>query len=298
MAVGAGRMCAPWSHVLVSALLVVAVLCAALAPVLISSRSTPTISQAAARANRHATLGSISGITLQVALMTVFAFTALVAPRLSSGRVIASLPAVGGLCLALTQALTQVTWPRPTGVHREADLTRRRRADVVETGTHRLVIVWSVAILIALALFTTLSSGPRTISAQTGSALVQWSPYPGAHYALPVALTTLAVVLATELVLRLVVVRPAVPAVPREWDLQLRRRSARHLIAGAQLALAGTLTGLLVLAGIGHRHIGQGAIGATLFVAAGAVTLVALSGLRPGRARGEAHASAADAVTP
>ncbi|GIG24157.1 hypothetical protein [Cellulomonas denverensis] len=275
--VGNGGTCMPWSEIAIMLVLVVAVLAVALVPLLVSSRRTSAASAAAARANRHATLGAVTGATLLVAVLSGFAFTALIAPAMADGRVVAVLPAVAGLCLVLAQVLTQVTWPRPAGMLREADLTRRSRADVVPVGAHRLLVAWSTSLVIALAMFTALAAGPRTVAGGTGAERVTWGPYPGLYYSAPVAVAAVLMVAATEFALRLVVLRPAVPGVSREWDLHLRRRSARHLVGGAQLALAVMLTGMLVLAGVGHRWIGQVTLGSILLTVAAVVPVIALT---------------------
>jgi hypothetical protein len=291
---GGGVMCVAWPDAAIATAIVVAVLAAALVPLLVSSRRTPTVSEAAVRANRHATLGSVAGATLLVAVLVVFAFLSVVVPMVGSGRVIAVLPAVAGLCLVLAQALTQVTWPRPSGVVREADLTRRTRPDVVPSRTHRLLLVWTGALLVALAVFVAVSSGPRTIADR----LTAGAPYPGPYYALPLALAAVVLVVATELVLRLVLLRPAVPGVSRDWDLHLRRRSARHLVGGVQLALAVMLTGALALAGFAHRSAGPAPAGAVLLAVAAAVALVSVVALLPAPRRRSAARTEAAAATP
>ncbi|WP_282944110.1 hypothetical protein [Cellulomonas endometrii] len=275
--VGNGSMCVPWSTAATMLLLFAAVLAIALVPLLVSSRRTPTASGAAARANRHATLGSVTGATLLVAVLCGFAFTSLFAPIVDDGRVVAVLPAVAGLCLVSAQVLTQVTWPRPTGALREADLTRRSRADVVPVSAHRLLVAWGASLVVSLAVFARLAAGPRTVAGGTGVERLTWGPYPGLYYSVPVAVAAVVVVAATELALRLVVLRPAVLGVSREWDLHLRRRSARHLVGGAQLALAVMLTGMLVLAGLGHRSVGPVTLGSILLTAAAVVPLAALA---------------------
>lgn len=276
-----GAVCVPWPTAAIGLLLVALVLSAALVPLVVSSRRTPTASDAAVRANRHATLGSVSGAALLVAVLCLFAFGSLMARIVADGWILAVLPAVAGLCLVLAQALTQVTWPRPTGSRREADLTRRRRADVVPARTHTLLLVWAATLVAALGVFLTQAAGPRTIATHAGAERLTWGPYPGYYYAVPLVVAAVVLVVATELVLRLVLLRPAVPGVSREWDLHLRRRSARHLVGGAQLALAAMLTGALVLAGLGHRYAGPAVAGSALFAAAAVVAVVALVGVLP-----------------
>lgn len=295
---GGGGMCVPWPTAAIGIALVVAVLAVALVPLLVSSRRTPTASEAAVRANRHATLGSLVGATLLVAVLVVFASVSAVAPMSGNGRVVAVLPAVAGLCLVLAQALTQVTWPRPSGAVREADLTRRTRADVVPARTHRLLLAWTAALLAALVVFVAVASGPRTVADRLTAGSPDLGPYPGPYYAVPLALAAVVLVLATELALRLVVLRPAVPGVSRDWDLHLRRRSARHLVGGVQLALAATPSGVLALAGFAHRSAGPAPVGAVLLTAAAGAALVAVVALLSAPRRRRAAGSVTTAATP
>jgi hypothetical protein len=275
-----GSLCLPWTYSISVVVLLLAVMCLAIAPLALSSLRTPTPSRAAARANRHAAFGSLTAAMLFVALLAVFGIATAVAPIASDGRALATLPAVAGLCLALTQAICQVTWPRPSGVRREAEIIRRTRADVLPRLSHNLLLTWFLGLCIALSVTSLLASGPRTIGDGEAS-MPPWSPYPGSYYATPMAVSAALLLIATELVVRQIVARPAVPGVPRHWDLHLRRRSARHLVAGTQLAMATTLASVLVLAGLGHRNLGQAPTSAAAFIAAAVVILVAIASLVP-----------------
>jgi hypothetical protein len=280
-----GLTCYPLPYALVGLLLAAVVLAAALVPLLVSSRRTPTTSQAA-RANRHATLGSVAGASLLVAVLGLAAVGALAAPQgWADGRVLAALPGVAGLCLVAAQALAQVTWPRPRGTHREAHLVRRRHHDVVPVATHRLLVCWAGALAAALAVLVLRADGPRTLAVTTAGTHRDVGPYPGTYYAVPLLLVATALVATCELTLRLIVLRPAVTGVTADWDLHLRRRSARHLVGGVQLALAGTLACVLALAGIAHQVLGEHVVGGALLAAAAAVAVAALAALvpRPGR---------------
>lgn len=294
-----GAACLAWSGIGVIALLFAVVLAAVVVPLLVSSRRTPAASQAAVRANRHATLGSVTGAVVLVGVLGTFTVVPLLGRFAADGRVTATLPAIAGLCLAVTQALTQVTWPRPSGAVRQADLARRTRVDVVPAGAHRLLVVWTAALVLALVVFGVVADTPRTLAVDDGTGRATFGPYPGLYYAVPVAVAALALVVVTELVLRLVVLRPAVPGVSRDWDLHLRRRSSRHLVGGAQLALAASLCSVLALAGAVHRAAGQDGLGTSLLGAAVAVALVALIALLPrSRARTPAPGPAVAAVSP
>lgn len=270
----------PWPAglgLLVTTLLVFAV---ALAPLVLDSRRTPARSEQAVRANRHATLASVVGVTLMVLVLLVLANVPLrnvTGETQRDGRLIAVLPALGGLCLVLAQAVGQVTWPRPTGTLREAELVRRRVADVAPRPQRLLLVAWPVLTLATLVVTVLAASGPRTLSGLRDGLPADVGPYPGWYYAVPVTVAVLALVAATEATLRLITLRPAVAAVAPAWDLHLRRRSARHLLAGVQLALGAQLVVVLTLAGWAHLALGNRLTGGTLVVAAVLVTLVSLA---------------------
>lgn len=280
---GTGLTCSPWKDVLIPIAAIVVVCAVALAPLVVDSRRTPSASQAASRANRHATLASLVGVVLLVAVLAVLAGMVSLAPfEWGHGRVLAVLPAIAGGCLVVAQAVGQVTWPRPKGSRREAELTRRRVSDIAPARQRRLLVGWSVATLCWSVIFSVLADGPRSITrGDTDPGIVppyatEHSPYPGIHYSVPIVVAVLVLVLATEVTLRLVTLRPAVTGVTPEWDLHLRRRSARHLVRGVQLTLAVTLASILLMAGWGHLALGQHLVGIALLTVS---LLVALTGL-------------------
>lgn len=288
----------PWPAglgLLVTTLLVFAV---ALAPLVLDSRRTPARSEQAVRANRHATLASVVGVALMVLVLLALANVPLrnvTSDSERDGRLIAVLPALGGLCLVLAQVVGQVTWPRPTGTVREAELVRRRVADVAPRPQRLLLVTWPALTLATLLVTGLAASGPRTISAPGGDL----GPYPGWYYGIPVAVAVLVLVAATEATLRLITLRPAVAAVAPAWDLHLRRRSARHLLGGVQLALGAQLVVVLALAGWAHLALGNRLTGGTLVVVAGLVTLVSIAAVWfPRGAHRPSDARTPAAVTP
>jgi len=216
------------------------------------ARRTPLPSEAAARANRHATLTSAVGVVaLVVALAWLVAATEIGIVYVRDGRVLATLPAVAGACLLAAQALGNVTWPRPTGTHREAALASRTVADVVPASQRRRVWGWAATALGLLVVFGMVADGPRSLTSSPGA-----SPgYPGWYYGVPMAVAVIALVAGTEAVLRLITNRPAVVGVSTAWDLHLRRRSATSVTRGIQLVLAITVAGTLVAASWGHRAL-------------------------------------------
>jgi hypothetical protein len=282
------------------------------------ARRIPTPSEAARRANRHATLASIVGIAMLVIVLMWLALAFIFGARPSDGRVVALLPALAGACLLAAQAVGQLTWPRPSGSHREAELAPRGVAEVSPLWPRRLGIVWAGASLLLLGVFALVADGPRSLTRDAGRYAEAIGPYPGWYYGVPMALAVVATVGATELVLRMITARPAVAGVSAEWDLHLRRRSAAHVSRGIQLVLAITVAGILTAAGWGHLSLGhdfmelspgqyaaegssaQRYLGTALLIAALCVVLVGLAGVvlpqRRGRRKGPVAVGAT--VTP
>lgn len=252
-----GWACLTWPVALVYLGSVVVLLAVVLGVLVWDARRTPTPSQSTLRANRHATLASVVGVAVMVVLLTwLFTGVALVASG-RDGRVVATLPALAGASLLVAQAVGQLTWPRPSGMLREAELARRTVADVAPLVPRRLVFAWAGAALLLLVVFGLVADGPRTLTREASRYTEAIGPYPGWYYGLPMGLAIVVTVVATELVLRLITLRPAVVGVSAEWDLHLRRRSARHTTRGVQLVLAVTTAGILVAAGWAHLELGQ-----------------------------------------
>lgn len=269
-----GSSCYPWVWALGILAVTLIVLAVALAPLVVDSRRTPARSEQAVRANRHATLASLTGVILLVLLLLGTAWASGQNSHAGrDGRPIAVLPALGGLGLVLAQVVGQLTWPRPTGTVREAELVRRQVADVAPRPQRLLLAAWAALALATLLITGLVASGPRTIAGPGGDL----GPYPGWYYGVPVAVAVVVLVVATEAALRLVTLRPAVPGVAPAWDLHLRRRSARHLLGGVQLALAAQLVVVLALAGWAHLARGDRLTGSTLVTVAGLVTITSVA---------------------
>lgn len=254
---GAGATsCVEWTRVASYLGAVIVLLALVLGVLLWDARRTTTPSRAAARANRHATLASTVGVAVMVVLLTwTLGGIALgIWPR--DGRVLATLPALAGVSLLVAQTVGQLTWPRPSGAHREAELVSRTVADATPVWPRRMVVGWSGAALALLAIFALVADGPRTITWQAHGYTEAIGPYPGWYYGLPMSVAIVVTVVATELVLRLITLRPAVVGVTTEWDLHLRRRSAGHVTRGIQLVMAVTTAGILVSAGWAHLALG------------------------------------------
>lgn len=268
---------------------------------LLDSRRTVTPSQAAARANRHATLSSLVGAGMLVLVLAWLVAGSVLGVHFlaGDGQVLALVPAMAGACLLGAQAVGQVTWPRPTGVLREAELARRAVADVVPARQRVLLLLWAGSSLVLLLVLGLVADTPRAMIRAAGRYTETLGPYPGSYFGIPVSIAVVVLVIATELVLRLITQRPAVAGVSPAWDMHLRRRSARHVTHGIQVVLAATTSGVLVVAGRVHVTLGGGSIaldgggwalpgspaqlvlGRTLLVLGVAVAVVALGSVLP-----------------
>lgn len=248
--------CLDWPASLIFVGAAVVLLAGVLGILVLDARRTVASSEAATRANRHASLSSAVGIALLVVVVMWLAIPLGLGVRTAGGRVAAMVPAIAGVCLLAAQALGELTWPRPQAVQREAELAPRGTSEVVDAWRRRLAYVLAVGLAAALVVFGAAADGPRTILlAEDGRAM---GPYPGPYFGVPLAAGVVIVLVGTELVLRLIVLRPAVAGVTADWDLRLRRRSAEYVLRGVHLVLASTLAGVLVVAGV--AYLGPGAI--------------------------------------
>lgn len=210
-------------------------------------RRTPLPSGRAAGANRHA---AIAAATAWACLLGALAAGALVASTTNArlgGRAMALLPMAATAVLLAVHAVGELTWPRPRGAVREARLTARRPTDIAPRWLRWNLWASVSGFVVALAVFGSVADGPRTY---VGSSGFSASPFPGWWYGVPLTAAALALLAATEAVVRLIALRPAVEAVPAEWDIALRRRSAGRVLRGAQLPLAITAAAVVWYAGL------------------------------------------------
>jgi hypothetical protein len=175
---------------------------------------------------------------------------------------------------------------------------------------------WALGLTGALAILlagTTLAGSPdrlgragRSLAVACGGSaesVATHGPWPGTYYSIPMALLVVAGLLATGGVLHRIVRRPLPDGELGAADVELRRRSARMVVAAAGLLVAVTLTGTAYFAGAAMVAIGCGPgwlapLGwATLvlavagFVGSAAFTTVLLV---PGRLGGRASAYAVE----
>ncbi|GAA1724521.1 hypothetical protein GCM10009809_20350 [Isoptericola hypogeus] len=229
----------------------------------LDGRRTVAPTTAARRAVRHATITEGVAVALAVvpAILYPIAASFLGAPMVVEPRWLAVAPSIGLWAFLGIHAVGELTWPGPRRAHREARLVARTTSDVVSRaarwGTYALVIALAItAGALALA-----ADGPRTIARIDGGSMVHEGSFPGWWWTLPVFVATLVTAALTEVVLRLVALRPAVEDVDGRWDMWLRRRAARRILRVVHLVLGLTLAGLLGLAGLSLRWVASADIG-------------------------------------
>lgn len=208
-------------------------------------------------ARRHA--GAVAGGAAALAVLVGIVGSQAVAAvdGLAEGVLVGLSPALVALAFLAAHAVGERTWPSQRTAVRSATLQRRTVDDVAPRFLRRLT--WGlgvlVVILVAVGAVTAGDDG-RSVTRVAESSTSTASPYPGAFYGVWLAIGAVAVVAATEGVLRLVARRPAVPHVDVRWDVALRRLSAHRVLRGAQLALGLTGAGVLFLGASAAARVG------------------------------------------
>ncbi|WP_407341380.1 hypothetical protein [Pengzhenrongella phosphoraccumulans] len=233
----------------------------------LSRRPDPAPSEAAAAARRHSATVNVLALTALFGTMIAGLTPVSVPPAgITRGVALGLIPAAAGIAFAAVQALGELTWPRPTGTLRRAPLTRRTAVDVAPRWLRRVTWSWAALTTVTLVACGAASDDGQGITlsytALVGGAPVSGNsgagPFPGWFYGVPLLIATVLVLAATEGVLRLIARRPAVMDAASEWDLELRRTSARRLLRGSQLVLGWTAVGVLFFAGSAMRRAGAG----------------------------------------
>lgn len=263
---------------------------------LLARRPDPAPSDAAAAARRHSAIVNALALTALFGSMVAGLTTVSAPPAdLTRGALLGLIPAAAGIAFAAVQAIGELTWPRPTGTLRRAPLTRRTAADVAPRWLRRVTWSWTALLVVTLVACGVASDDGRGISRNytaiaTGSEVsgsTGAGPFPGWFYGVPLLIAIVLVLLVTEGVLRLIARRPAVMDAASEWDLELRRASARRLLRGTQLVLGWTAVGVLFIAGTALRGVGAAGTsvdgspvgGSTGLVIAGTVMAMAAGAL-------------------
>lgn len=245
---------------------VLAVLAAPVALVLwrVRTRSAVLMPGGAAALRRETALVGASSLPLAVGLIVV-AGAAIAGPQRPitlpgitvTGWIAAVTPLLGLAAALLIHGLGEAIWPRPAGQVRQAVLSVRTGASVA-TESGRAVAFWFIGLLAVCAGLALSASGGRSVARLEGYTAYIVDPFPGWLWTGPIALAATVVVVLLRVTCRVLAARPAVPGVPHEWDLWLRRETARRLARITQLLLGLTMAGLLTVAGSSVHLLGRG----------------------------------------
>jgi len=269
---------AAWLPTLVILLLVGGV-AVALRPVRTAGPVTP--SEAWSGAQNHARLTSAVAwaVLLSMALVVALAVGPFIHGQ-ALGALIGATPALAGLAFLVVTLVGELTWPRPVGAVRRAPLVRRRTRDITPRALAWLTTTWLVALVLLLVVCAVAAgSDGRSLSyARSAVEVSTASPFPGWYYGRVILPPVILLAAGCLGVLVLVARRAAVADTAPEDDLQLRRTSARRILAGVQLVLAWTLAGCLFFAAncvnaVTPRWADAFGPGTSVTVAAGAALL-------------------------
>ena len=250
----------------------------------VTSRPDGEIGPATAAARRHAVTGGVLAVVAAVGAVAGWAALARSVDGLGAGRLLAAVFLVAACAHTLVLALTEVTWPRPTGTRRSGLLVRRRVTDVLPRPALMAAAVLAGAVVVTGLVGTAVADGTgrsltRAWDGQDG--LVGSSsagPFPGAFFVVPVLAGLVALVALVALALHLVVSRPAVTAADIATDTALRRAGAHRVLRGAASGAGLTLAGLLLTAGNAVRGVADDA-GALGLVGVGLAVVGGLAGV-------------------
>lgn len=253
------------------------------------SRAGTTTAQAFTAVRSHGLLIAVLAWLAAIAATAVtrVLLSAVAQPRWSSsdavwaqplGALLLVVPALAFLCV---HAVGERGWPRPRGTVRRAQLTRRSVTDVAPRWLRALTWAWTGALAVTLAATgLTASPGGRllVVTEHDGGLVVAGAgePYPSWSRGLPLVVAAVALVVAAEMVLRLIARRPALLVVDAETDRAVRRLSAHRVLRLPQLAVAVTLAAMLGETGAALRQVGWSGPGTAVLVAAAVVGLAAL----------------------
>ncbi len=178
---------------------------------------------------------------------------------------------VGVWCAALLVALAflavhavaEGTWPRPSGAARRAPLVVRSVRQVAASWPRRMAWVWaSCVVVVAVVCAVVADETGRGLTVQADEGWGRATPFPGLPHGVGALITVALVLAGTEVVLRQITQRRAVPDVSVADDLALRKLAARRVAAGSQAVVAGVLVVLLAVAGAAMKDVGTPTPGA------------------------------------
>ena len=276
-----------FSGLLVLGFLVVLVPVGAAVLLVVLARATPSADLMASTvaARRHAVLGGSLAIGAASAVALATPFASALGPRLFGvpGLLLVLVPGAAGLAHVAVLALTERTWPHPTGRVRAARLAPRGIRNVTPPVLGRVLVTAALALLAAVAAGALLAAPDgRSIAVQHGSTGGSAGPFPGLAYGLAALASVGVLLIVSALVLRLVVARPAVEGADELTDAALRRASAHRVLRGALAGTLLTLGPLLAFGGAAAAHVHDGAPAAIAVTVAVVGLAVVVAGLVAG----------------
>lgn len=204
---------------------------------------------------RRVTLASrISALVVGVALLVAAASTG------GLGRGLMLAPVLFGGCQVLGVLLADAIAHRSARTPGTAAVEVRRVRDFLPTALTRVVIASGIVLGGCLIWTTALASADdqgrrgRALSyaCTTDCARASVGPWPGSYYSAPLAIGLFIVVALTLLAVRFTAARPRNGADPEilRVDGAIRRRSVESALAGAGVALVGSLAGIAAVVGL------------------------------------------------
>ncbi|MPQ98974.1 hypothetical protein GB931_13785 [Modestobacter sp. I12A-02628] len=180
----------------------------------------------------------------------------------SDGVTALLVPVAFGLVHTTVLAIGELTWPRPVGQVRHAQLVRRGLLDaaprrLVRAGT--ATVPFAALVLGAGALLADADGRTFSVTAAGGAVGGAASPFAGADYSTPAALGLLALAMAALVTLRIVAERPAVSTGDDRIEAALRAASAHRVLRGAVGSALIVVGGLLAVSGLALRNASTGA---------------------------------------
>jgi hypothetical protein len=234
------------------ALLLLAVVPVLLVGLALTARPDAELAAATAAARRHAVTG---GVLAVVAGACVGVAALAVVPTTGGARLLTLAPPAAALAHTVVLAVTELTWPRPRGAVRRVVLAPRDVRSSSPAWLRRTLHVLVALTLVAVAAGALAAADDQrslrlVAAAGDGSPMTTVSsPFPGWSYGGPALVGVLAVLVAAEAVLLLVVRRPAVAGADAVTDTVLRRASAHRVLRGAVAGVLATLGPLTAVAG-------------------------------------------------
>ncbi len=220
----------------------------------LTARPDHTLSSEVASARRH---GLVTSVLAAVTFVAAVAFLILLAGRPDDGHVrptplwLGAIPLIGAVVALGVLAIGELTWPRPRGVQRQANLDPRSVQTLLPRAWGRVLAVLSIS-TVAVIMVGWWAADPsgHALTYSDGQGFgASTGPFPGADYGLPQLVALGVALVALYGVLRLVVLRPAVVRSDVPTDNRLRSASAVRAVRVVVSALALTAAGDLFFGG-------------------------------------------------